>query len=196
MHPVSCTNTHHDVTDLVNHGMVKNTKALISQERYITFLWNKKILDLYLRWHILRSYFYVVEVTLKWKKYLQNFQTFLSWMLDLLLKLFLLTSMWLQVPTWVCMKSWLYGPLMSSTSPVHLDYSFKIGLRTKLFYCWSLNNFESSLILQFFKCYKTKPLQIWSLPPSKTTLLAKNFVLQVITVFRSSHQSFTVKKFH
>ena len=25
MHPVSCTNTHHDVTDLVNHGMVKNT---------------------------------------------------------------------------------------------------------------------------------------------------------------------------
>ena len=26
MHPVTCTNTHHDVTDLVNHGMVKNTK--------------------------------------------------------------------------------------------------------------------------------------------------------------------------
>ena len=26
MHPVSCSNTHHDVTDLVNHGMVKNTK--------------------------------------------------------------------------------------------------------------------------------------------------------------------------
>ena len=22
-----CTNTHHDVTDLVNHGMVKNTKT-------------------------------------------------------------------------------------------------------------------------------------------------------------------------
>ena len=30
MHPVSCTNTHHDVTDLVNHEMVKNTKTLIS----------------------------------------------------------------------------------------------------------------------------------------------------------------------
>ena len=30
VHPVSCTNTHHDVTDLVNHGMVKNTKTLIS----------------------------------------------------------------------------------------------------------------------------------------------------------------------
>ena len=23
MHPISCTNTQHDVTDLVNHGMVK-----------------------------------------------------------------------------------------------------------------------------------------------------------------------------
>ena len=28
MQPVSCANTHHDVTDLVNHGMVKNTKKL------------------------------------------------------------------------------------------------------------------------------------------------------------------------
>ena len=27
IHLVSCTNTHHDVTDLVNHGMVKNTKT-------------------------------------------------------------------------------------------------------------------------------------------------------------------------
>ena len=32
MHPVSCTNTHHDVTDLINHGMVKNTKTWISRE--------------------------------------------------------------------------------------------------------------------------------------------------------------------
>ena len=30
MHPVSCTNTHDDVTDMVNHGMVKNTKTRIS----------------------------------------------------------------------------------------------------------------------------------------------------------------------
>ena len=28
MHPVSCTNSHHDVTHLVNHGMVKNKKKL------------------------------------------------------------------------------------------------------------------------------------------------------------------------
>ena len=26
MHPVLCTNTHHDVTDLVIHGIIKNTK--------------------------------------------------------------------------------------------------------------------------------------------------------------------------
>ena len=26
MHPVSCTNTHHDVIDSVNHGMVKIEK--------------------------------------------------------------------------------------------------------------------------------------------------------------------------
>ena len=28
MHPVSYTNTHHDITDLINHRMVKNTKKL------------------------------------------------------------------------------------------------------------------------------------------------------------------------
>ena len=27
MHHVSCTNTHHDMTDLVNRGMVKNEKT-------------------------------------------------------------------------------------------------------------------------------------------------------------------------
>ena len=32
MHPVSCTSTHHDVTDLVNHGKCKNTKTWISYE--------------------------------------------------------------------------------------------------------------------------------------------------------------------
>ena len=37
---VSCNNAHHDVTDLVNHGMVKNTKTLISWEWKITFLQN------------------------------------------------------------------------------------------------------------------------------------------------------------
>ena len=41
MHPVSGTNNHHDVTDLENHGMVKNTKTWKSWEQNITFLWNK-----------------------------------------------------------------------------------------------------------------------------------------------------------
>ena len=37
-HLVSCTNTHHDVTDLVNHRMIKNAKKWISWERGLTFL--------------------------------------------------------------------------------------------------------------------------------------------------------------
>ena len=32
MHPVSCANTYHDVTDLVNHGIVQNTKTWIRME--------------------------------------------------------------------------------------------------------------------------------------------------------------------
>ena len=59
------TNTQRDVTDLVNHRMVKNTKTWISWEGNIIFLWNKKILNLCFRWHILRSYSFVVEVTYK-----------------------------------------------------------------------------------------------------------------------------------
>ena len=38
MHPASCTNIHHDVTNLVDHGMVKNAKIWISWERNLTFL--------------------------------------------------------------------------------------------------------------------------------------------------------------
>ena len=62
---ISCTNTHRDVTDSGNHGMVKYTKTWISWERNIIFLRNKKILNLCLRWHILRSYRFVAEVTFK-----------------------------------------------------------------------------------------------------------------------------------
>ena len=51
----SCANTHCDVIDLVNHGMVKNTKIWISWERNMTILWNKKILNLCLKWNILKS---------------------------------------------------------------------------------------------------------------------------------------------
>ena len=49
MNPVSCTNTHHDVTDLTNLGLVKNTKTRLSRERNITSLRNKKSLNLCLR---------------------------------------------------------------------------------------------------------------------------------------------------
>ena len=33
MHPVSCTNTHYDVTDSVNHGIPENTKIEYLQNR-------------------------------------------------------------------------------------------------------------------------------------------------------------------
>ena len=59
IHPVLCINTHHDVTDLANHGMVKNTKTRISWEWNITFLQHKQILNLCLRWHTLKSYHFV-----------------------------------------------------------------------------------------------------------------------------------------
>ena len=49
MHLVWCTNTHRDVTDLVNHWMVKNTKTWIFWEWNIIFLRNKKILNLCFR---------------------------------------------------------------------------------------------------------------------------------------------------
>ena len=59
---VSCTNNHHDVTDLENCEMVIKTKTWISWERDITFLQNKKIVNLYLRWYILRRYHFVADV--------------------------------------------------------------------------------------------------------------------------------------
>ena len=33
MHTVSCTNTHHYVTELVNHRMLINAKTWVSQEQ-------------------------------------------------------------------------------------------------------------------------------------------------------------------
>ena len=66
MHPVSCTDTHHDVKDLVSHEMIKNTKTRMkNRKQNLFFLWNKKILNLCLRWHIFRSYRFLAEVTFK-----------------------------------------------------------------------------------------------------------------------------------
>ena len=88
MHPVLCTNTHHDVTDLVNHGLVKNTKTWICWKQNIIFLPNKKILDLCPRWHILRSYRFLVEVTFKGCLNLTGFRLTL-WHIGLGLKKYL-----------------------------------------------------------------------------------------------------------
>ena len=73
MHPFSCNSTYLDVTDLVNHRRVKNRKNWISSEQNTTFLQNKKILNLCFKWHILRSYCFVAEITFNirsiiWKK--------------------------------------------------------------------------------------------------------------------------------
>ena len=70
MHLVSCTNTHHDITDLVNHGMVKNTKTWIYWEWKITSLRNEKLLNLCLRWYdlIKSENLFVGEVTFKKNK--------------------------------------------------------------------------------------------------------------------------------
>ena len=73
MHLVSCTNTHRDVTDLVNHEMVKNAKTWISSEWNTIFLRNKEFLNLCFRWHILRSYCFVAEVTFKLLTIVANF---------------------------------------------------------------------------------------------------------------------------
>ena len=37
-------------------------------------------------------------------------------------------------------------------------YKFRVVLETRLLYARSFNNFESSIILQFFKCYETTKL--------------------------------------
>ena len=65
MHLISCANTHRDVNDLIDRGMVKNTKTWIFWERNIIFLQNKNILNLWFRWQILTSYRFVAEVAFK-----------------------------------------------------------------------------------------------------------------------------------
>ena len=64
MHPVLCCNTHRDVTDVVNRVIIKNVRAWVSLKWNITVLGNKNILlNLHLRWRILKSYCLAVEVT-------------------------------------------------------------------------------------------------------------------------------------
>ena len=58
MHRVSCSNSHHDVPDLINHRM-----DILRME--YTFLKNEKIINLCLKQHILRSCRFVAEVTFK-----------------------------------------------------------------------------------------------------------------------------------
>ena len=50
---------------MANHTMIKNIKTRISWERNIAFLRSKKIINLCLRWHILRSYCFAAEIIFK-----------------------------------------------------------------------------------------------------------------------------------
>ena len=65
MHPISCTNTPHDFTDIVNHEMVIKTKVWISRKWDRVFPQNKKTHNLCLKWLILRYYSFVIDVTFK-----------------------------------------------------------------------------------------------------------------------------------
>ena len=47
-------------------GWLKVKNLNISKKQNITFPWNKKILNLSLRWRILRSYHFVAEITFKY----------------------------------------------------------------------------------------------------------------------------------
>ena len=82
---LSLVHTHHDMTDLENHRMVKNTKSWTSRERNITFLWSKKILNLCLRWRIFRSYCFVEEVTFNSQNVLSVIKVFCQFFLKGLL---------------------------------------------------------------------------------------------------------------
>ena len=64
MHPVSCTNTH-DVADLPNHGMAKNTKTWKYHENRTTFLRSEKILNLCFRWNVFEKLLFSSRGNLK-----------------------------------------------------------------------------------------------------------------------------------
>ena len=133
------------------------------QEHFSGNLWNaQNILSVEKLWTTFSKLFnnFVKALVYFFLEYLQNFQKFLSWMLDLLLKIFSLTSMWLQVATYVCMESWLYSCLMSSSSPAHL-----FSIVSKLLWGQGCFTSEASTTLnlaQYFRfsnaITQTKPL--------------------------------------
>ena len=62
MHPLQYSLCHRFAK---SWGMVKDTKTLTSWERNIHFLWNINILNLCIRWQILKSYCFTAEVIFK-----------------------------------------------------------------------------------------------------------------------------------
>ena len=63
MHSDSCTNTHHDFTDLINHGMVKNIKTFNILRTENNFSMKQKNSSSVPQMTHLRGYRFAVEVT-------------------------------------------------------------------------------------------------------------------------------------
>ena len=133
MHLLSCINTHCEVTDLVNHGMIKNTKTWTSWERNIIFLWSKKTLNLCFRWLILRSYCFVAEITFKSSSFVECFLQ-----IEQFLQVECFFIGWGLLIVWMCVF-WLNvfeNLILSIHLWLHLRYSF----------CWT--HFQVELISQ------------------------------------------------
>ena len=125
--------------------MFSNLVKLDNFQRNLPFkvrLWKliptKQVFEIHLRkliknWHLnsnLWSAFSIWKVKkddpmkLNEKSTFKIFGKLLSWLLDLLLKLLSLTGVLLQVATSVCIKTWLYSPLMSTSFLAHLFVIF------------------------------------------------------------------------
>ena len=134
MYLLSCSSIHRDVPDSVNHGMVKNTKTWISWERNIIFLQYKKVLNLCLRWHILKSYRFVVEVTFHTKQCPAG----------LPLRI---------IPLNLYGKHWGWGRIAANSQNLLIFPTRKI----------LLNKFTSSIIKSFVPCPSNSSLQLITL---------------------------------
>ena len=139
MHLFSCTDTHCGVTDLVNRWMVRNTKTWISWEQNIIFLQNKNILNLCFRWHTLRSYHFVAEVTFKVASRVQKIEVFKKgW--NFASCSCLLAS--LQVASWKNIFSWKKG---TSFFPLIFTMNYLL-LHWGIWMCNQLYNFARTFL--------------------------------------------------
>ena len=136
MHPVSCTNTHHDVTDFANHWMVLKTE---SWEWNINFPRNEKIPNLCHRLLVLRFFGLVADLTCKsfdqfWFKMIWYIRCWSRFWYNILAETFCWKFKWLE--------NWMYQHLVFFfvTNPqillLRLKWQTKImiGIRVNLLF--------------------------------------------------------------